>query len=112
MKVPRKHFPEKVTCDPVVIQPSERVGRTQNICRNGDIWSNKDPQEVEGMPLRLWGLLRGLKDLGKDSGRELIFIEKTGLCVILRKAQAFGEAAAQILNYWLKRTAMNNRHRI
>lgn len=64
------------------------------------------------MPLRLWGLLRGVKELGKDSGRELIFIEKTGLCEILRKAQAFGEAEAQILNNLLKRPAMNNRHRI
>lgn len=34
MKVPGEHFTEKVTCDQVVIQPAERGGRTQSICRN------------------------------------------------------------------------------
>lgn len=58
------------------------------------------------------GFAEGMEELGEDRGTELVFIEKTGLCVILKKAQAFGEAEAQILNNLLKRPAMNDRHRI
>lgn len=58
------------------------------------------------------GFAEGMEELGEDRGTELVFIEKTGLCVILKKAQAFWEAEAQILNNLLKRPAMNDRHRI
>lgn len=111
--MPREHFTEKVTGDHVVLQPAQRGGRAQKglqkqryLVKQGHLGSGRS------VPRRLWGLPRGRKELGEDHGRELILIEMTGLCVILGKARAFGEAEAQILNNLLKRPATNNRHRI